>query len=369
MFCVRGSTTGKMNWSDQTYAIGRGIAAIRGKNGYPNSFIRAVIEFKLENLLTQATGSTFPNVGRDLLNELKIPFISAKSAQMIAAILEPIDDRINLLRETNNVLESIPQALFKSWFIDFDPVHAKAEGCQPEGMDAEVVALFPDSFEESELGLIPRGWLVRQVSEVADIIKGKSYSSKDLVDVSSTALVTLKSFARGGGFRLDGFKPYAGGFKSTQVVVPGDLIVAYTDVTQAAELIGKPAIVIGLQEFSTLVASLDIGIIKPRLELISRQYLYGLFKTDSFQSHTLAHTSGTTVLHLSKEAVGSYLFVCPDPKIIAAFTTIASEIANRIQVSIDEIQTLTVLRNTLLPRLISGQLQIPIDATNSELVT
>jgi type I restriction enzyme S subunit len=228
----------------------------------------------------------------------------------------------------------------------------------PEGMDEATAALFPDSFEELELGLVPSGWKVEFVKDVAEIIKGKSYSSKDLVDSHDTALVSLKSFERGGGFRLDGFKPYTGSYKPSQVVVPGDLIIAYTDVTQAAELIGKPAIVVGVTEYQTLVASLDVGILRPDLEIVSRQFLYGLCKTESFQAHTFAHTSGTTVLHLAKDGVGSFQFVCPPLELIQYFSEIAESLSGRRQINIDQIRNLVTLRDTLLPRLISGQLRL-----------
>jgi len=311
------------------------------------------------NINSFLTGAVMPKLTQGNLNRIPIYCPPFEIQQLISRILGALDDRILLLRETNATLEAIAQALFKSWFIDFDPVRAKAEGREPQGIDAETAALFPDSFEMTELGLVPRGWQICRIADVVNIIKGKSYSSKDLVSKFSTALVTLKSFARGGGFRLDGFKPYIGSYKSSQIVVPGDLIIAYTDVTQAAELIGKPAIVIGLQEYDTLVASLDVGIIRPNGESISRQFLYSLFKTSSFQSHTLAHTSGTTVLHLSKNAVGSYLFVLPDQKLMEKFTTVANLIIAQNQINIDKVRTLTTLRDTLLPRLISGQLRLP----------
>ena len=284
---------------------------------------------------------------------------TADAMRDIVDILTSLDDRITLLRETNTTLEAIAQALFKSWFVDFDPVCAKMEGRAPEGMDEATAALFPNGFEESELGLVPEGWQPLSVSEVAEIVKGKSYSSKDLVDKHETALVTLKSFARGGGFRLDGFKPYSGTYKASQIVQSGDLIVAYTDVTQAAELIGKPAIVIGVDEYKTLVASLDVGIIRPLTAKVSRQFLYGLFNTDAFQAHTLSHTSGTTVLHLSKDGVGSYRFACSPISVVEAFSTIAESLTSRQQVNIDQLRNLAFLRDTLLPRLISGQLRLP----------
>jgi type I restriction enzyme S subunit len=306
-----------------------------------------------------ANGSVTKTITKDAVRNLEVILPERRVQDNIADFYLDLTTRIALLRETNATLEAIAQALFESWFVDFDPVHAKQQGLAPEGMDETTAALFPDSFEESELGLVPRGWTVKSVSDVAEIVKGKSYSSKDLAENHDTALVTLKSFERGGGFRLDGFKPYLGNYKPNQVVVPGDLIVAYTDVTQAAELIGKPAVVIGVDEYQTLVASLDVGIVRVHPTLNDRQFLYGLFKTEAFQAHTFAHTSGTTVLHLAKDGVGSFRFVCPSIDVIRIFADIAEVSASRQQTNIDQMRTLANLRDTLLPRLISGQLRLP----------
>ena len=310
-------------------------------------------------LIRHAVGATMPNLNTGILSAVPVVLPSIPDQLEIAETLGALDDRITLLRETNATLEAIAQALFKSWFVDFDPVHAKQQSHEPEGMDAATAALFPDSFNESELGLVPKGWQVGFIKDVAEIIKGKSYSSKDLADKHDTALVSLKSFERGGGFRLDGFKPYTGSYKPSQVVVPGDLIIAYTDVTQAAELIGKPAIIVGVAEYQTLVASLDVGIMRPDIEKVSRQFLYGLCKTGPFQSHTLAHTSGTTVLHLAKDGVGSFQFALPPSQVILSFSAIAEILSERRQINIDQIRNLATLRDTLLPRLISGQLRLP----------
>jgi type I restriction enzyme S subunit len=307
----------------------------------------------------EGTGSTVSNLRIPVLEALKVPTPPLDAQRETAQTLGALDDRITLLREANATLEAIAQALFKSWFVDFDPVRAKMEGRAPEGMDEATAELFPDGLDESALGLVPKGWPVTSIADVSSVVKGKSYSSKDLVLEHDTALVTLKSFERGGGFRLDGFKPYSGTYKSTQVVVPGDLIIAYTDVTQAAELIGKPAIVVGVSAHKTLVASLDVGIVRPLESKVSRQFLYGVFKTDAFQAHTFSHTSGTTVLHLSKDGVGSYAFACPPFELVKAFSSVAEALAGRRQVNIDQMRNLATLRDTLLPRLISGQLRLP----------
>jgi type I restriction enzyme S subunit len=304
------------------------------------------------------TDSAVPGLNRDNAHALEVTIPPLWMQKKIADFFGSLDDRITLLRETNSTLEAIAQALFKSWFVDFEPVRAKAEGRLPDGIDAAAASLFPDAFEERELGIVPRGWQITAVGDIAEVVKGKSYSSKDLAAAHTTALVTLKSFERGGGFRMDGFKPYTGAYKPSQVVNAGDLIVAYTDVTQAAELIGKPAIVFSVDEYDTLVASLDVGIVRPDISKCGKQFLYGLFKTDSFQSHTFAHTSGTTVLHLSKEGVGTYTFALPPIELTRKFEEIASVIAKRNQINTDEIRTLCSLRDKLLPRLISGQLRI-----------
>ena len=338
-----------------------GRLVLKDKNKIDPDFLFYLLSSKScqDYLVSNSTGSANQvNISSKTIESVKCPHVNFATSKSIAAILRTLDERIRVLKSTNVDLEAIAQTLFKSWFIDFDPVRAKAEGRVPEGIDAETAALFPDSFAESELGLAPKGWIVTKVDDIAVIVKGKSYSSNDLTEKHSTALVTLKSFKRGGGFRLDGFKPYCGNYKPSQIIKPGDLIIAYTDVTQAAELIGKPAIVTGIEEYDVLVASLDVGIVRQKNESISLQFLYGLFKTDAFQAHSYAHTSGTTVLHLAKNATENFNFICPPQPILEKFTTIAEAISAHNQVNIDQIRALTEIRDILLPRLISGQLRL-----------
>jgi len=273
----------------------------------------------------------------------------------IAHILGTLDDKIELNRRMNETLEQVARALFKSWFVDFDPVRAKSEGRDP-GLPSEIADLFPDSFEESELGEIPKGWEVARLGELIETVKGRSYKSEELVE-SDTALVTLKSFARGGGYRPDGLKPFSGTYKPEQVVEPGELVIACTDVTQAAEVIGRTAVVRGTAGYRTLVASLDTLIVRPRHPSMTRAFLYFLGRTEVFVAHTYAHTTGTTVLHLAKEAVPSFKFALPPVRLVEAFDSVASQALNRIQAVEEESGTLAALRDALLPKLISGELR------------
>ena len=129
LFCVRGSTTGRMNWADQKYAIGRGVAAIRHRWAPKlQPFVRAVIEFELPDLLAQATGSTFPNVSASQLAAIPYPSLSTVEQHAIAHILGTLDDKIALNRRMNETLEAMARALFKDWFVDFGPTRAKMEG-------------------------------------------------------------------------------------------------------------------------------------------------------------------------------------------------------------------------------------------------
>lgn len=127
LFCVRGSTTGRMNWAEQEYAIGRGIASFRHKLGKEyQAYLRALVEYKLPILLQSATGSTFPNVSKNQLFDLEIDIPSAQDALSISKVISSLDNKIYLNKQTNQTLEKMAQTLFKSWFVDFDPVFDNA---------------------------------------------------------------------------------------------------------------------------------------------------------------------------------------------------------------------------------------------------
>ena len=198
-----------------------------------------------------SNGSVFPNLSAKDFNIFDIDWPNNVERLAIASVLDALDDKIENNRRINETLEEMARAIFKSWFVDFDPVHAKAAGNPPAHMDVETAALFPSTFGDDGL---PVGWTWRKLGDCVSLTKGRSYRSAELQD-SDTALVSLKSFLRGGGYRPDGLKAYNGAYKDEQTLVSGDLIVALTDVTQAADVIGKPAIVRSNSEFKTLVAA------------------------------------------------------------------------------------------------------------------
>ncbi len=339
---------------------------VRGRSGVTDSefvyYLTRWEEFR-NYAIGQMTGTSGrQRVPADSLSHLDVPIPPLPEQRAIAHILGTLDDKIELNRRMSETLEQMARALFKAWFVDFEPVRAKMEGRWRRGeslpgLPAHLYDLFPDRLVDSELGEIPEGWEVRTIGDHVQCVKGKSYKSEDLRE-SDVALVTLKSFARGGGYRPDGLKAYAGNYKLDQIVLPGELIIACTDVTQAAEVIGKPALVQPDDQFKTLVASLDVLIVKPKDEAVTIPFLYCLFRTDEFSDHTYAHSSGTTVLHLAPDAVPSFQFKLPPRGMLSIFSRIAEQLFQRVSETQRQSRTLASLRDALLPKLISGELRV-----------
>jgi len=341
-------------------ALAQRLITLRGKPEILNSkFLKFLMQSELVQyqLHSRASGTTVTGIKQSELRKIVLMLPPLSEQKAIAHILGSLDDKIELNRRMNKTLEDIARAIFKSWFVDFDPVKAKMEGRTPAGVPEEIIDLFPDKLEESELGLKPEGWKITMIDEIANVVKGRSYKSSELSE-SDTALVTLKSFQRGGGYRTDGLKSYIGEYKPEQIVKSGELIVAFTDVTQAAEVIGKPAIVKKSNTYDKLVASLDVGIIRPTVDDISIPFFYFLFMTEFFQSHIYGYCNGTTVLHLSKQAIPNFTFIRPSKIIGLKYKELTTPLFRKIEMNSIEINTLILVRDTLLPKLISGQIRI-----------
>ncbi len=309
-----------------------------------------------EKIKRDSESTGVPKTNLEYLRTFPISLPPLHTQHAIARILGSLDNKIELNLQMNETLEAMARTIFQSWFVVFDPVRAKAEG-RDTGLPPEVAALFPDGFEEVAGREVPKGWGIESLGNVIEMTTGKSYTSDELQE-STTALVTLKSFQRGGGYRQDGLKPFIGKYKPEQVIRPGELVISFTDVTQAAEVIGKPAIVSANLEFQTLVASLDVGIIRPKNERINVSFLYLLLRNDDYQSFIYGYCSGTTVLHLNKLGVPKYEFICPDPEIMKIFFNISKPIFDEIENNIQQSSTLAQIRDALLPKLMSGEISI-----------
>src|ERR1700692_1435088 len=268
-------------------------------------------------------GSVAERINVPTIRSLAIVLPPIGEQQSIAHSLSVLDQKIALNLCMNQTLESIARAIFKTRFFE----------------------------RTSHVGPLIK------VGELTEIIKGRSYKSEELVETVDTALVTLKSFERGGGYKADGLKGFSGPFKPEQEVKAGEIVIALTDVTQNAEVIGRPALVGRSAKFSKLVASLDTAIVRPR-RIVGTYFLYCLFRTPEFADHTYAHSTGTTVLHLGKEGIPSFAFPKPDERDASSFEHLVASMFDHINLNELENTNLAELREAILPKLMSGDVRL-----------
>ena len=194
------------------------------------------------------------------------------------------------------------------------------------------------------------------LGDVAGFTKGVAYRRADLTG-GDGVLISLKSVGRDGQFQPDGAKPFSGEAKPAQILREGDIVVAQTDLTQRAGVIGRPARVVNLGGWSWMVASLDLAIARPANGLTS-EALFAVLASSAFRDHALSHCNGTTVLHLGGQAFPAFRFRKPADGSIARITTAMRPLLARADAARRENQPLARLRDTLLPELLSGAIRV-----------
>ena len=264
----------------------------------------------------------------------------------VADVLSAYDHLIENNNRRIKILEEMAERIYREWFVEFRyPGH-------------EEVPL-----ADSELGAIPRGWVVSKVGEVASIIRGRSYRGVDIVDAGGVAFVNLKCIVREGGFRLSGIKRYAGNFKETHTVVSGDIVVAVTDMTQERRIVARAARVPRLGE-KFGVMSMDVVKVAPR-PAVSSQYLLGVLRYSGFPDQVKAFANGANVLHLHPERIADFRFPKAPDALAASYSEIVGAMYETADTLADMTDRLRAARELLLPRLISGE----IDVDNLDIAT
>ena len=311
-------------------------------------FLYFFLHHQVSNLKELSVGTTTKFLTKTILHSIKIELPSKPEQDRIAELLSMLDDRITLLLETNTTLEAIAQALFKSWFVDFDPVHAKQEGREPEGMDADTAALFPDSFEESELGLVPKGWGCSTLAEAYEINPSRKLRKGETAPYLEMAGVPTS------GHSVDNIVLREMG--SGSKFINGDTLLAR--ITPCLEN-GKSAFVDFLEKDQIGWGSTEFVVLRPKAPL-PNYHGYLLCRHESFRTFAIQSMSGTSGRQrIQNDVIGAYALVLPTERITKAFTKIVEPIQKTIASNHKQSQTLATLRDTLLPRLISGQLRIP----------
>ena len=277
-------------------------------------------------LRSRANSGVQVNLSTSAIKESQILIPSLSEQKKIAAILVAIDDRITLLRETNQTLEAIAQALFKSWFVDFDPVRAKAEGRLPEGIDSATAELFPNAFEASELGLVPKGWEVKKFGEFIERLSvGKKFDQKTALTEGAVPILDQ------GKSGIIGFHNEAAGVKAS---------------------LENPVVVFANHTCYMRLICFDFSAIQNVLPFIGKQVdtIWAYYATrDRIKfSEYKGHWPDFAI----EKAV------VPPEVLTKLYKDAVSPIVHRIRLNELQANTLSNLRDTLLPRLISGQLRI-----------
>ena len=288
------------------------------------------------------------------LVEITLPPLRQQRA--IAHILGTLDDKIELNRRMNETLEAMARALFKSWFVDFDPVRTKMAG-RDTGLSPHIADLFPDRLVDSELGEIPEGWEVTPLSECIEVVRGLSYKGSHLSS-DGVPMHNLNSIYEGGGYKHEGLKGYDGEHKSQHIARAGDLIVANTEQGHDRLLIGYAAIVPTYFVDETLFSH-HIYRVRPKdCMVLTSNYLCQLLNLRSMHEIVSGFANGTTVNMLPLDALQIPQLVVPARRVLAAFNDLAEAARRRQEEMSDESRTLAALRDALLPNLTSGELRV-----------
>jgi len=332
-------------------ALAQRVITLRGKEGFlDNDYLLYLMlsEEIQEQLKARSTGTTVLGIKQSELRKISVKVPPLDIQRSATSTLKALDDRITLLRETNATLEAMAQALFKSWFVDFDPVHANA-GTRAATLSAELQALFPSTFTDTPQGLVPEGWRVVSFTETINVI--------------------------GGGTPKTSIPECWGGdipwFSVVDAPATTDVFVISTE-KQITEL--------GLNNSSTKLLPAGTTIISARgtvgrlalvgCDMAMNQSCYGLrgkYGDDYFTYFTTCRlvealkqrSHGSVFDTITRDTLAGVSVIYPDYSVVAAFEDAVSAVMEKIKNNLQKAQTLATLRDTLLPRLISGQLRLP----------
>lgn len=287
------------------------------------------------------------------IEAFRVPVPPLDVQREIADFAGAMNHRIHLFRQTCATLESIAQALFKSWFIDFDPVRAKAEGREPEGMDAATAALFPAEFEESALGVMPKGWRVAAIRDVvADVYDGPHATPPEASE--GPVFLGIKNLT-GTSLDLGEVRHISEGdwAQWTRRVTPqpDDIVFSYEAALGLFALIPP-----GL----TCCLGRRLALVRPRAEDGTPHFWFHQFIGEPFQRLLDKHTvHGATVNRIALKEFPSFTVMDPGNRLRIAFESVAQPLWARIHANRQQALNLAETRDTLLPRLISGKVRLP----------
>jgi type I restriction enzyme S subunit len=279
--------------------------------------------------------------GSDLVR-LTIPVPPLQTQRAIANVLRALDDKIELNRRMNGTLEAMARAIFKSWFVDFDPVRAKAAGRQPAGMDAETAALFPAAFQRSDAGAVPKGWMTCPLDEIAEFLNGLAMQKFPPRDADSLPVIKIAELRRGSTESSDRGGAY---IPRDYIVENGDLLFSWSGSLEARIWAGGRG-------------ALNQHLFRVTPAGYPKWFVYHWICEHLPEFQAIAAGKATTMGHIQRHHLHEALAVVPPEAVLKTADTVISPISHQsLHVRLQS-RTLAALRDALLPKLLSGQIRV-----------
>lgn len=325
------------------------------KKAYP-LFIYYLLKSKKNDIENIAGGSTFKEVSGKVMKEFKVQIPPLTEQKAIANILSTLDEKIETNNQINEKLEEMAQALFKHWFVDFEFPDENGKPYKSSG--GEMV--------ESELGMIPKGWKIVKLGDVIDFQNGYAFKSKDLLDVESDStfrVFKMGNIKKGGGINHSGTKSYIERDKcqnlSNYIIKKGDLLMCMTDMKSNVALLGHTALMDRDNEY---ILNQRVGLIRTKdSKVINFPYLYILTNSEDFINNLRSRANSGVQVNLSTKEIKDSLICLPDQKVHSLLNEITERMFEKSFQVEDENQKLTLIRDNLLPKLMSGEIRVPLD--------
>ena len=311
-----------------------------------------------QEIISRKVGSAQGKLPLYNIKSLEIPNIPRIIQDKVVGILDSLSLKYELNAETNQTLEEMAQAIFKSWFVDFDPVKAKMNGEQPEGMDAATASLFPEKLVESELGLIPEGWEVTKLSKVIDLLNGFAFKSPDYVK-EGTFVLRTKNFDSSNSVERLG----------DDVYLPDEFLESHKKylceaydyhVVMVAASIGKTAMIYPHQ--LPALRNQNMWCFRPKDESLR---FYTKYMVDGLVKLNMGLASGSARAFFKKGDFNSYELALPSSELLTKFNDVVGNLVKQKGSLLNQNVQLAAMRDTLLPKLLSGEIELGTEAGES----
>ncbi|MBI2528709.1 MAG: restriction endonuclease subunit S [Candidatus Rokubacteria bacterium] len=330
-------------------ALAQRIIVLRGRrDSLDSTYLKLALrsDFVQEQLHARATGTTVMGISQASLRQVVLPVPPLEEQRAIARILGALENKIELNRQINRTLEAMAQALFKSWFVDFDPVTAKTAGRQPLGMIKTTANLFPDRFADSGEGPLPVGWRLGVLADIAGI------NVRQISDSSPSASIRYVDISSVSPGRIDSLAHYAWAnapSRARRLVRHGDTIWSCVRPNRRSYcFIRNPA--------HDTVVSTGFAVLTPRSG--AGAFLYMSATTDEFVEYLTSHAEGSAYPAVRPDSFARGRVVHPSEPIVRAFEEMVDPLLELAWRNNEESRALTALRDTLLPKLLSGEIRV-----------